>query len=146
MKRNNYVLCIDTKRPRIKCPITKHPRFQNVQSYKTSKLTKCPNLQNIQSYKMSKDKKCPKLQHVQSYNMSKVTTCPKLQNVQPWTFFNFGHFVNLGFLLSWVFCFLSVLFLGVLYPLPVCYCFISGLYSWIPVKKTQMLNKLLLSY
>ena len=41
---------VDTKRPRTKCPITKHPRLQNVTSYKVSKLTKCPKLQNIQIF------------------------------------------------------------------------------------------------
>ena len=66
---------------------TKHPRFQNVQSYETSKVTKCPKLQYVQSYRMSKVTKCPKLQFVQSYKMSKVTICSKLQNVQNYKIF-----------------------------------------------------------
>ena len=74
MKRNNYVLCIDTKRPKNKMSnkkksknktpkITHHPKTkrpmlqivqkQNTQDNKKPKFTKCPKLQNVQNYKMS---------------------------------------------------------------------------------------------
>ena len=42
-KIDNLCLGVDSKRPKTKCPITKHPRFQNVQCYKMSKATKSPN-------------------------------------------------------------------------------------------------------
>ena len=79
---NKKVEGVDTKRPKTKFPITRHPKLhitqkQNAQRYKSSKkkhpnnktpkITKSPNLQNVQSYKMSKN-----------YTMSKITKCPRL--------------------------------------------------------------------
>ena len=61
-------LVVDTKRPKTKCLITKHPnqntQVQNTQDFKISKVTKRPNLQNVQNYNISK---CPKLQNVQNF-------------------------------------------------------------------------------